>query len=394
MIWHQGQGTQYDQWAIPGPSDTDFKLGRILEPIAPWKDRMLFLRGIDNRVNDQATGDGHTTKQTTCLTCQPNGGGPSFDQVLSQKIRKPGQRASINLAAGPSSRQRFYAGPGDRIESQGDPRKVLSTVFTGGSNQSGQELARLQARRKSIMDGVKSNVTSFRARLGREDQVRLDQHAEKLRELEVRMSQQGTVTCTTPQLKLPAGFNPGVDHAASADAQIEILAMAFACNLTPVGSLEFTDDHDPAVFSGFSSGYSDWHEMCHQGETRRGIAGLVNGYRWYAERFAKLLQRFSEVQDGDGSLLDHTLIQWTCDFGFGAGHNGLSVATALAGSLGPGVKMGRLLSFTNPEELWKASPWTLNNLYVTVLRAFGQPDEMFGKAVGNTRPGPIAGVLG
>jgi hypothetical protein len=392
VLWHQGQGTQHNQSAIPGASPTDFKLGTIMEPIAPFKDKMLFFRGIDNKVSDLSSGNGHETKQTTCLTCQPNGGGPSFDQVLSQRIRKTGQRSSLNLAVGPSGKIRLYAGAGDKIESQGDPQKVFASLFST-SPQSGKELERLALRRKSVLDGVKENMTTFRTKLGAEDKRRLDQHTDKLRELETRFAQQGTTACTTPKLNLPAGFNASANHEASADAQIEIMAMAFACNLTPVATVEFTNDHDPGPFGGFLSGYGNWHDMVHAGETKRGISGLSQGYRWYATRFAKMLSRFSEVQEEGGSLLDHTTIQWTSDMGYGAGHNGISVHAAIAGTLGPDVKMGRLISFTDVEQVWGATDWSLSNYYTTILQAFGQKDTSFGIQGKGMKPGPIAGVF-
>lgn len=392
LLWHQGQGTQFDEWALPGSGATDFRLGKILEPIAAFKDRMLFFRGIDNVIEKLTAGDGHTTKQKTCLTCQPNATGPSFDQVLSAKIRKPGQRSSINLAVGRTARMRFYSGAGDQIESQGDPRKVLSQLFTD-TQQGSAELQRLAARRKSVLDGVRENFTSFRGQLGKADQQRLDQHADKLRELEVRYMQQATTNCTKPTLSVPGTFNPSVDHVASAEAQIEIVAMAFACNLTPVASIEFTDDHDPAVFGSFSRGFANWHDMVHVGEQTRGIAGLISGYRWYAERFAKLMQRFSEIKDESGSLLDSSLVQWTCDFGYGIGHNGLSVHAALAGTLGPNVAMGRLFNFVDVEKAWQAAPWSLANFYVTIMNAFGLPDDKFGHQAANVKPGPLPGVL-
>lgn len=388
IVWHQGQGTQFDEWAIPGSSPTDFRLGRILEPIAPWKDRMMFFRGIDNRVKNSSGGNGHQSAQNTCLTCQPNGKGSSFDQVLSARIKQSGQRSSLNLAVGPSMRIRFYAGAGDQIESQGDPRKAMMGLFTT-DDQSGKELERLNARRKSILDAVKDNFTSFRGRLGQTDRQRLDQHADKLRELEVRFMQQSAVACAPPKINLPPSFNPSVDEVTSAEAQIEIIAMAFACNLTPVASLEFTNDWDPPQL-----GVSGWHDKVHAGEGKRGVAGLATGYRWYSERFAKLLARLSEVQDENGPLLDSTLVQWTCDFGYGAGHNGNSVHAAFAGTLGAGVPMGRLFNIFDPEKLWHSSTCTLNNYYVTILQAFGQPDTTFGsQADGSIKPGPIPGVF-
>jgi len=393
LLWHQGQGTQYDQWAKAGASPTDITFGKILKPVEAYKDRMLFLQGIDNKISDLASGNGHQTKQTTCLTCQPDGAGPSFDQVLSERIREPGQRSSLNLAAGSTKRVRLYAGPGDKIESQGDPRRVLDSLFTNTSGESEAELAKIKMRRESILDAVRDNFKLFEKRLGKEDKIRVEQHTDKLRELEVRLEQQQRVSCQKPEVSVPGGFNPFVNQAESAEIQIEIIVMAFACNLTPVATLEWTDDHNPPMFGGFSRGYGNWHEMVHSGETRRGIGGLHSGYAWYAERFATLMDRLSKVDEGGVPLMDTTAVQWTCDFGYGSGHNGRQVHTILAGSLGSNVQMGRMVSFADPEKLWARNDWALNNLYVTLLQAFGQDDNTFGNPGAGVRPGAIPGVL-
>jgi len=404
IIWHQGQGTQFNEWAIPGSSPTDFRMGKILEPLAAWKDRMMFFRGIDNRQSDLSGGNGHTTKEMSCLTAMPNGGGPSFDQVLSKRIIQPGQRTSLNLAVGPSARRRFYAGPKDQIESNGDPRAVLKSLFTS-TDSSAKELERLNARRKSVLDGLRDNFTRFRSRLGNEDRLVLDNHAAKLRDLEVRFMQQGVATqCSPPQLNLASNFNPAVDQLAGAAAQIEIIVMAFACNLTPVASLEFTDDHDPAPFKAFTGG-GGWHDMVHKGETTRNIPGLIAGYRWYSERFATLMERLAAVKANGVPLIDQTLVQWTADMGYGVAHDPRGVHAAFAGSLGAGVKMGRLFAFTDSEKLGTNSKYTLNNYYVSILRAFGFSDETFGDQTpafcngcfgeykGTILPGPIPGVF-
>ncbi|UJR86197.1 DUF1552 domain-containing protein [Sandaracinus amylolyticus] len=391
VVWHQGQGTQWDQWAIPGSSQTDFRLGRILEPLADLRDRFVFMRGIDNRAKDRTEGDGHQSAIRSILCATPNSGGPSIDTVVHQRLRTEGQLGPLRLAIGSSARSgRFLAAAGDPVDSIGDPRAMLDTFFAGDDGASA-ELERLRLRRRRALDAVRESFGTFRRGLGTEDRDRLDRHAARLDDLETRLA--SGRTCARPVLEQPSGYVPTRDWDVTARNVAEVVALAFACDVTPVATIEWTEDHDPALFAPFIGSYSNWHEMVHSGESRRGITGLHDGYRYYATHMAYFLQRLQEIEEDGGTLLDSTCVLWSSDFGYGAGHNGLSTTFTLAGSLGAETQLGRCITYADPEQLWGASQYTQANLFTSILRAFGQTDEHFGDSTGGTR-GPIPGLVG
>lgn len=392
VVWHQGQGTQYDQWAIPGRSETDFRLGRILEPLEDLRDRFVFLRGIDNRAKERSAGDGHQSAKASVLCAVPNFGGPSIDTVVHQRLRNAGHQGPLRLAVGSSARSgRFLAAARDPVDSIGDPRVMLDTFFAPDDGAS-RELERLRQRRRRALDAVRESFGSFRRRLGSEDRDRLDRHAARLEDLETRLTG-STRVCTRPVLENPSGYAPTRDWDVTARNVAEVVALAFACDVTPVATIEWTQDHDPAVFAPFLGPYSNWHEMVHSGETSRGIAGLHQGYRYYAAHMAYFLRRLAELEEDGGTLLDSTCVLWSCDFGYGAGHNGFSTCFSLAGSLGAETQLGRCITYQDPEQLWRRSPYSQANLFTSILRAFGQTDEHFGDASDGTR-GPIPGLVG
>jgi hypothetical protein len=396
IVWHQGQGTQYDQLVRAGSSETDFTLGPILEPLAAHRERLTVVVGADNKCGDRSDGNGHTSAQVSCLCGQRNSGGPSIDQVVWERLRMAGQRTPLHLAVGETSRQgRFLEAASTPVESNGDPRGVWDSAFAGLATD--EDATRRRRRRLRSLDAVRESFASLRTRLPSSDRDRLDRHASYLDEIETRL--RSVTSCEQPLQ--PAMYSLS-DWERQARDMFDLTVAAFTCNLTPVVTIEHTQDHDPAIFSGYLGPYSNWHEMVHSGESMRGIPGLRDGYRWYAERFAELLDRLAVTPEPDmpgSSMLDHTLILWTCDFGYGAGHNKLAVQCVLAGSLGAGVPMGRLLRFSDPEMLWSSSPWATNNVFTSILHAFGQTDRHFGHEgdLGDgsmIQPGPLPGLLG
>lgn len=395
VVWHQGQGTQYDQWAIPGSSETDFRFGRILEPLTDLRDRFTFVYGVDNKARALSAGDGHVSTASSILCGMPNYGGPSIDQVVFERLRQPGHRSPLHLAIGRSARTgRFLTGPNARAESVGNPRQVFDSLFTSTMG-SADELARIRARRGRALDAVRDSFRSFRSGLGAADRERLDRHEQGITEVETRVTT--SRECAPPTLG--GSYDPLADWVRASADMFEISTMAFACDLTPVITIEWTEDHDPAQFAAFRGGYAGWHEEVHAGETRRGLTGLHEGYRYYATRMGEMLRRFDAYPEGDGTMLDHTTVLWTADFGYGGGHNGKSVQVALAGTLGAGVPMGRLLRFGNVEDLWARAQWSTNNVFVSILQAFGQTDTRFGHVgaasdYGPVLEGPLPGLLG
>jgi hypothetical protein len=393
LVWHQGQGTQWDRFATPGASATDFTLGPILEPLATLRDRLVVLRGIDSRAGNASMGDGHESAKAGTLCAVPDRGGASIDQLVWDRIRMPGQRSPLHLAVGHTARLgRFLSAPNEPVESEGDPLAVWDTTFASLTVPE-EDVTRRRRRRLRSLDAVRESFATLRTRLPTEDRDRLDRHAAHLDEIETRLGAT-RAACEAPMR--PATYDHNADWTRAANDMFDLAIAAFGCEMTPVVTIEWTDDHDPALFAPYLGGYGNWHEMVHSGESMRGIAGLADGYRYYAERFAELLVKLDTTPEpmGDGTMLDHTTILWTTDFGYGAGHNKNSMQAVLAGSLGAGVPLGRMLSFVDPENVWDASPMSNNNLFTSVLHAFGATDvEHVGYTGDGVTTGPIPDLV-
>lgn len=393
LVWHQGQGTQWDRLALPGATPESFTMGPILEPLAGFRDRLAIVRGIDSRAGNVSEGDGHISAIAGTLCASPNRGAASIDQLVWDRIRVAGQRSPLHLAVGRTARiGRFLSAANEPVESEGDPLAVWDSTFASLTVPE-EDVTRRRRRRLRTLDAVRESFATLRTRLPSEDRARLDRHAAHLDEIETRLTAT-RAACEAPTR--PLGYDHNADWVRSANDMFDLTIAAFGCELTPVVTIEWTDDHDPAIFSSYLGGYGNWHEMVHSGEGMRGIEGLATSYRWYAERFAELLTKLDATPEpmGEGSMLDHTTILWSTDFGYGAGHNKNSMQTILAGTLGAGVPLGRMLSFVDPENLWEGSPMSNNNLFTSLLHAFGARDVAHVGYMGTgVSTGPVPGLL-
>lgn len=431
------QGTIPSQWK-PSGGETDFTLSPLLSGLAARREDLLILAGIDNRASGlNMRSDGHLSAERTLYTCEAwdenmdaNGnllpqdqqadfgsaGGPSIDQVLAQRIGGDTPFRSIDLAIGNYGDTRtptadtmmHWAGRGQPVTSIVDPLDTLSYVFTGNTGGGSEQLEQLMRKRLSVLDAVGENFASLRGRLGREDQERLDAHAARVRQLEQQLQSLGT--CTPPSLDLPPGYDYVLDDDVSARVQIDMLVLAMACGLTRVGTLAFVDGHGnlfdyideprpvtpppPAGWSGDPDanppefGYSNWHDMIHRGlndteversDGRQTEPGIEAVMRFYADQFEYLLSQLASTPDPQGgTLLESSLVTWMSEFGNAGWHWVNRLPTVLAGTMGPDVAMGRFLDFERGGES-DYGDYCTNQLWTSVLNAFGEPDTSFGR---------------
>jgi len=415
VVVHSHQGMVLNQW-MPTGSGTSFTLSPILQPLSPFQDQLVVISGLDNAIPSfNSSGNGHQNADSSVLTCQPfqtQGAatlvpnGPSVEHVLAQRIShtRPFLRLDFGIGQGNWDGQEpsavMWAGAGDPVTCTTDPARMLTAVFgTGGGSE--DALARLRARRGSVLDLVKQNFSHLRRQLDADDRARLDAHSDKIRELEQRVLAAPN-TCARPVLSPPGGYDHVFDDDVSAPLQIELLVQALACGQTNVATLSFMSGHDPTFpWLNVNGGpvvptgrYDNWHAMIHEG---REEPGLVTGFTWYASQVAALLQRMAVVLDQDGdNLLESSLVLWTTEFGNGAGHNTYKLPIVLAGHLGQGIPMGRHLDFMvgTTEDNWTSSDNTTNQLFVSLLRAFGGTDTNFGHTHVSLPDGPLPGLLG
>lgn len=409
VLIHHPQGVVMNQWLPTGTRD-DFSLPRLLAPFERHRHRMTVVAGLDNfasRLNH--AGNGHERANTTHLTGAPCAAddrrlasAPSFDQVLADRIYDDRPYRSIDLAIGggrdgtvTSGRQ--FSAARTPLTLVASPQMALDRLFPerddGGAS-------RRRERRASVLDGALQQFGALRPRLGHADRQRLDAHAEMLRDLERRVTEEVDEVCGRPSVALPGGYDWRIDDDVTAPVQFDILATALACGLTRVGSLFFTTGHDPE-FPWLSVGggpvvdkarYDNWHQMVHDGREEE---GLVKGFEWYAQQTALLLDTLAERVDEDGdNLLDTSLVVFTSEFGNGAGHNTRKIPFVLFGTLGE-APMGRFLDYMNggADANWSTSEFSCNQLYTSILRAFGERDSHFGHTGDEVPQGPLPGLL-
>ena len=418
---HQ-QGTLPHLWT-PSGSGEHFTLPQLLAPLEPFRKKLLFVAGVDNKVAfvNQAT-DGHASPARTLLSAAPyassldsNGkllpkarqelaglsNGPSIEQEIASRISADTAFRSVDLAVGTHGDSSpevatvdshlFYAGRSDLVTSTWKPTAAFDRLFAGLTPPKTPEADRRRARQLSVLDAVRDSFGPLRNRLGREDQERLDAHADKLRSIEKRLA--GVTVGATCQLPsrpaFAAGFDGRFDENLSGPVMIDMLTTALACGLSNVATLCFPESHGPQFRWVKSpnpivpSSYTEWHDMVHRGWDRFDDPtfmepGLPAGFATYTDQFVSLLNSLEAIPEDGGTMLDHTAVLWISEFGRGSIHSPQKLPIVLAGNLGS-IKMGRFVDLRQGTDTSGAdSLHCTNQLYTSLLNAFGFPDQSFG----------------
>jgi hypothetical protein len=405
-------GTVADEFWPTGTADAPL-LGQILKPLEPHFSKVLALKGLSmTQVWTEQGGEQHQAGICSLLTgvAQPGAGrypkGPSVDQVIASKIQAdlmPKQagdpdlsysRKSLQLAIRwatgkshgllhPINSANFDDGPGNAaIAPQLDPKDVFETLF--GTTTPGTDTTAEDARTRSILDHVKGRYTKLSQRLGADDKAKLEQHLTKVRELEMSIGKGdlGGVQCTPPALIDTAGYNATTGLNSSDDGSItdettdamipdvgkfmmDMMVMAFACDLTAVGSFQWSDTEAKHTFPWLNLP-EHHHFYQHDGDFRPVECAQIN--TWYSEMHAYLLQAMASVDMGGHSLLDESLVFFGSELSHPPDHTKENMPFLLAGG-GGGLKGGRVLDFNGVAH---------NNLLVSILNLMGDARTTFG----------------
>lgn len=395
-------GVNYDAWApVAGASEAEYALSPTLEALAPVRQHFNIITGLTlhkARANGDGPGD-HARSSASFLTgsqARKTAGndiriGVSIDQVAAGALGRHTRLPSIELGCehGPSaggcdsgyscaySNNISWRDESTPMAKVIDPAAAFERLF-GDATQAAAAKERL-SRRQSILDFVLEDSKSLAQRLGSSDRRKLDQFQTSVREIEQRINRARAESQPPklPDVKAPEGIPARLSE--HIDLMFDMLLLAFQTDTTRIGTLMLAGDGSNRAFPeiGIKEGH---HHLSHHQNNEEMIEKIRRIDRYYVERFGRFLQRLAETPEGDGSLLDNSLILFGGGISDGNRHNHEDLPILLAGRGGrtpdgePAIPTGRLIR--TPRET------PLCNLYLSMLDRAGCPKESFGDSTG------------
>jgi hypothetical protein len=397
-------GVHMPRWT-PQADAAALEMTPILEPLSPFRDRILMLTGLSNAQGDALPGEGagdHARASGAYLTgVHPKKtegpdirAGVSMDQIAAGVLGQETELASLELSL--ESREPVGAcdpgyscayantlcwrSPTTPLPMENDPRVVFERLF--GASQS-TDPAVWRARReedRSILDAVRTKANRLRLEVGSSDRAKLDQYLDAIRDLERRIAKAEQQSARElPAFDQPAGIPRSFEEHARLMFDLQVLA--YQADLTRV--ITFMVGHETSQRAYPEIGVADAHHpLSHHGGNREKIERLIKVNTYHTTVFAYYLEKLRSTADGDGSLLDHVTLIYGSGMSDGNVHNHHDLPTLLVGGGSGTIKGGRHLRY--PER----TPVT--NLFVTLLDKAGIPVETFGDS--NGRVEPLSGV--
>ncbi len=267
-----------------------------------------------------------------------------------------------------------------------DPDSLkMGDDFTVFMSKAVPDRLRRRAQRLSVLDTVQRQMALVQRQAGYDDRQRLESHFEMVRDMERRLQNERLFDGTCLDTPPPPDQNP--DHEDTmpeiARLQIDLMVMAMACDITRVGSIQFSNAKNHIRFPWLES-LGDGHSLSHAGPSNNEAKDeLTARETWMATKVKYLMDRLAQVPEGNGTMLDNTLIFWMNELSRGNIHSQVDMPFLLAGGAGGALRTGRLLQYDGDPH---------NNLLVSFLNIFGVETETFGDERFCT--GPLTGLLG
>jgi len=398
LAFYVPNGMAMEYWTPKGEGK-DFELSPILEPLAPFRNQMLVLSGLNaswNYIHAGASG--------SFLTGTTRGGrneveilaDVSMDQLLARHFASETQVASLELAMDPPANAGACTGilscaythtiswrsATQPLPMEYNPRAVFERLFgdSGSTGKAARE-ARL-AQQKSLLDSVNEKLATLRKELGAQDQAKVEQYTEAVRDIERRIQkaeQQRDVEL--PTLDQPQGVPPVFeDHLA---LMLDLQVLAFQSDLTRVITFMIGKEQSARPYPQIGVPEAH-HPLSHHNDVPEIIAHLSKINRYHTELFSKHLARLRATPDGDGSLLDHMTIMYGSGISNSTRHSGTNLPLMLVGGGAGRLAGGRHLKYTDKP--------SIANLLVTLMDKLDVPVEKIGGSTGKLPLDTLSGV--
>jgi hypothetical protein len=370
-------GTVMDEF-WPGAG---FTLGSILQPLEALKDKLIVMRGVDKAAAQiSPVPKDHWPDWVSLLTGRQgiirsdqtcDIGGISIDQHIAAELAPPTRFPSIHLGARANQGTHHWSARAayEPITPQNDPAVAFDTVFEEVTLDP-FGLAQLRARRQSVLDTVSDELRSLECEFTGGYREKFQRHLDAVQGLEQSLAASASDNCVVPTVD-PVDAGSDAAYPAIIEQQMKIMTHALACDLTRVGTLMLGGQRINHTWIGIEGSH---HGIAHGSE---GVTAdpdtrhewLIAIDRWYAEQVRDFLVMLDAVPEGDGTLLDNTVVVWLHEQTSGSSHQRTDMPVVLAGGLDGTLETGRTID---------AGGVPHNGLLISLAEAMGVPTAQFG----------------
>jgi len=421
-IFYTQHGPHYPLWSMRrGGSDADqdweFSLGDLaqanwsysLAPLYEHRNDINIVDGLANvvgLVDNPGRNNAHDIGNGTILTGKNivagvgdnRGGDMSVDQIVGKALAQPGKKTSL-YATTWGTWTPVFSGPGKPIKGVNEPGPLFDSIagFNTGGGMPGtpKVIDKLALRRASLPDLVREDFKAALQKVGSEDKQKLQAHMELIDSLQKQLKAQadagGGSGTAVGAGSCNLGTKPGgvAQHYDNAMGSAKVITAAFACDVTRV-AMQVHGQFGPAEFG---SNAGDVHQdIAHQAVAGNPAAMQMGTYyKKHAEQFATIIAGLKAVKEGNGTMLDNTVVVWATELANGP-HGLNRIPFLMAGGCGGYFKTGRYLKYAESGNVGgqRVGPGH-NKLWVSVIQALGMPNNSLGVASSGGQD--LSGVL-
>ena len=384
-----GNGFHSKEWWAEG-AGTEMKLGKVLKPIASFREKLLFVKGL---YNEQARkGNIHSSQTGNLLSGAPlaSGGdirsGTSVDQLLAQSYGRATKVPSLVLGcekSNPSVHKNYsmlysshisWSTPTTPTPLELYPALAFDRLFKEGAEK-GDE---------SVLDAVIEEAGDLRRRISTTDRRKLDEYLDSVRDVEQRIASAGQrgelqgwkPTLAKPDMPRPADGIPQ-DIAEHMRLMCDILVLAFQTDTTRIVTLKLNNDHSALRFPNLSrtdNPAQGIDYMIHHLLSHSDGADWLKVNQFFMEQMAHIARRLDAIDEGGRTALDNSMIMMCSSMMVGLTHDNDQLPVAVLGRAGGRMETGRVLDYS------KADQRQMCRLYLSMLDKMGVPQKTFGDA--------------
>ena len=379
-------------------TDAHLKFGGSLKPLQSFADRSVILSGLNHPLGGHL---GQTSGYLSGVDFAPDEtgvvrGAPSLDQMFARHWGGETFVPSLNVALEPPSQGGFgnrprsygnsisWSSETSKIEPQINPQQAFDQVFFG-QTEAGRKAA---ARRRRIVDQVWSEAEALQKRVSQHDRQKIDQYLDSIRDLESKLEkamnpqEKDWHPRTTPELNRPEQAGIPGSYPEHMRLMMEIMLLALQTDSTRVATLVMGHSISRIVYDFVNPKLKrNHHDFSHHRNDPEKIDGYNQITAWFASQAAWLLEQMDAIDEGNGSLLDNSLVLYGSGMKDGNVHEGNNVPVALFGRAGGRLTTNRLIE--NPEGS------VLAQLHLSLLRLFGIEADDFNGVTSKTVSGLV-----